>query len=820
MKTDKRALVTTALALAAGASAITKPLPVPERGFISSTPGETWEQGLLSGNGTVGLNVFGQPIDETAILTHERMFIPLSTPHMPPDNGDRLFEIRNLIDRGLYRQATELALELSGQEGFLYHDHFVPTYDLKIKMDSKGETRDYMRSVDFQTGQATIQWTDDIGTYERRSFVSRADGLAAMQLEGTAKGSVGFRIKMAIRDPHPELIGGGNSPQKPRSDNMYKYYVEETTFSAEENMLKVRQTFNHSYPGSIHAMEGLVKVVADGGSVKLEGNELVVKGADSVLLLMDTDLVYDPDDSVMGDFKEQMAALPDYDAMLAKHAPIHNKIFSRMKLDLGGDEHGLTTEELLKKNSFEELNRTLIEKEFDAARYNILSSTGELPPNLQGLWAGTYVPDWASDYTHNGNVPSAIASMLMGNMPELMLSYTSYIESLIPYLEINAKNIFGARGIILPSRSTTTGYNNAIAEKFAGGFWVAGAAWASHFFYDYYLYTGDEKFLVEHALPFMEKAALFFEDYLYENDEGVFVFNPTQSPENTPANSNSQGSFNATMDVAAAKELLNNLIAVSNELDVNQDKVALWQGMLTKMPEYMVAENGQIKEWLTPKLDNHDAHRHSSQLYALYDGMPQEIADRPDLQEAFKKSIEYKIEKHWRNNARGFMSFGLVQLGQVATSLENSELAYECLTHLVTRFWMNNMASMHNAHALLNMDISGGQPAVIIKMLMASEPGKLKLLPALPTQWPEGAIEGILCRGQIELKRLQWSPEKITVEMVSGKKQKIELALPAEIVGIEVVSGKASVKKGSGKDSRKVSLPANEAVTLEITLGK
>ena len=56
------------------------------------------------------------------------------------------------------------------------------------------------------------------------------------------------------------------------------------------------------------------------------------------------------------------------------------------------------------------------------------------------------VPGWASDYTHNGNVPSAIAANLMGNMPELMLAYTTYIESIVPWLEINAKHLFGARG--------------------------------------------------------------------------------------------------------------------------------------------------------------------------------------------------------------------------------------------------------------------------------------------------------------------------------------------------------------------------------------
>ncbi len=237
----------------------------------------------------------------------------------------------------------------------------------------------------------------------------------------------------------------------------------------------------------------------------------------------------------------------------------------------------------MEKSTNENMNMALLEKEFDAARYNIISCIGELPPTLQGVWGGTYVPGWASDFTHNGNVPSAIASLLMGNMVELMLAYTGYMESVVPYMEINAKHIFNSRGIVLPSRSTTNAFNNALAGSFAGGFWVAGAPWAAHFFYDYYLYTGDKDFLAGHALPFMEKVALFFEDYLYEGPDGIYVFSPTQSPENTPGNTDSQGTFNATMDVAAARELLTNIIAASRELDVNQDQIIKWEQMISQV---------------------------------------------------------------------------------------------------------------------------------------------------------------------------------------------------------------------------------------------
>ena len=464
------------------------------------------------------------------------------------------------------------------------------------------------------------------------------------------------------------------------------------------------------------------------------------------------------------------------------------------------------------------MSRALIEKQFDAARYNIISATGELPPNLQGVWGGTYVPGWASDYTHNGNVPSAIAANLMGNMPELTLAYTSYIESLVPDMELNAKHLFGARGIVLPSRTTTHGYNNALAPNFAGGMWVSGAGWAAHYFYDYYLHTGDRKFLADHALPFMEKATLFFEDYLYEGPDGKYVFSPTTSPENTPSNTDSQATFNATMDVSVARELLRNTIAASRELGRNSDKIPVWEEMLGKMPDYMITDSGIIKEWLTPKLANNDAHRHSSQLYALYDGMPEEIAASPELQAAFRKSVEYKLKEHWQEDQRGFMSFGLVQLGQVSTSLGEGELAYHCLKHLVNRFWLANLASTHNHRSLFNMDISGGMPAVIIKMLVASDPGSIKLLPALPKAWPKGSIDGVLCRGAIEIRHLQWDGKQVKATLVSAKPQTITLELPSEISELTVTSGDAQVGKGDTPAQRQVTLPAGEEVSLEIQM--
>jgi hypothetical protein len=817
MEFFKTASALTVMALLVGAPGLSecyaavKRLESPARGFISSTPAKTWEEGLISGNGTIGALVLSRALDETVIFSHERMFLPQGAPVLPPDSGARLFEIRRLIDKGLYQQASQLVFDISGQEGFMYPDAFVPAFDLRFQTIGPKAVSDYRRGVNFETGETIVQFSDQQCVYERRLFVSRADGVAVMSVTASKKGSVTGALTLAPRDFSDEP----NQKTRDRSEAIFKTLVSNVKVSATGTTVTYRHSFPKAYPGSIHAIEGVAEVYPVGGTCEAKDGKVMISGADSLLVLIAVEPIYDPDRSIGKQTQEKFAALPKaYDTLVKQHAAIHGKFFNRVKLEIGGGaDHALTTEELLAKSTNEKLNQALVEKQFDAGRYNIISSTGELPPNLQGLWGGTFSPGWASDYTHNGNVPSAIAATLRGNTPELMLAYISYIESIVPYLEINAKRIFGARGIVLPSRSTTHGFNNAFAPSFAGAYWVAGTPWAAHFFYDYYLFTGDKKFLADRALPFMEKCALFFEDYLYEGPDGFYVFSPTQSPENTPANSRSQASFNATMDIAATRELLLNTIAASEELGVNKEKIVLWKKMLAKLPPYQISKEGAVKEWTTPLLDDQLKHRHSSQLYALYDGMPEAIERDPAVQAGFRKIIDYKLNTYWKDNAVGFMSFGLVQLGQAATSLKDKELSYQCLIPLVQRYWLNNLASMHNHKTLFNMDISGGMPAVILKMLAEADVRRLQLLPALPKEWATGSVDGILCRGQLEIKRMQWSPEGVVVTLLSGKTQELRIEVPCDIV---TVDAPVSFKTDVSKRCLKLTLRAEKSVTLKI----
>jgi len=783
----RRFLLASVLAAAPLATVRAQLGPLPrDPGFWSVEPATTWEEGLICGNGTIGANAFGRPLDETIVLTHERLFLPQGAPHEPPDEGHRLFEIRRLIDRGLYAQATQLAFDFSRQSSFMYPDPFVPAFDLRLAMEPRGEVAEYARAVDFSTGETTCRWSLETAgeagpMVERRLFVSRADGVAVLELRGEEGARIGCRLELAPRTPDSKL--DARTLERPR--RVFEENVVDVEVAATAEGLTWRNRFAHAYPGSIHGVDGVLRVVAEEGSTRVEGSALVVEDARQVLVLVDVEVAWDSNAWPREAMVEHLAGLPDdYEALRDAHAKLHGELFGRMRLRLGEDvEWRGPVEDLLRAERGTGDYLALIEKEFDAGRYNIISCSGELPPTLQGVWGGTYSPGWASDFTHNGNVPSAIASMLPGNTPELSLAYTSYIESIVPWLEINADHMFGCRGIVLPSRSTTNGFNNALAPTFAGGFWVGGAPWAAHFFYDYWLRTGDREFLEHHALPFIEKAALFFEDYLYEGEDGKLVFSPTQSPENTPGNSISQGTFNATMDVAACRELLTHAILGSRELGVNAERIPVWQSLIDRLPDYVISEDGVLQEWCTPELADNLGHRHSSQLYPLFDGDSEGIREDPELAAAFRKIIEKKLDHHWKESS-GFMSFGLVQLGLAAASLGEGELAYRCLEHLVERYWLNNLASMHNHKSLFNMDISGGMPAVIIQMLVQSRPGRIELLPALPKAWPSGRIEGVLCRGRVEVESLEWKRGWVRAVLRSAVEQEIDVYLPGAIESV------------------------------------
>ncbi|MCF7674433.1 MAG: glycoside hydrolase N-terminal domain-containing protein, partial [Akkermansiaceae bacterium] len=715
----------------------------PDRGFVSRQPAASWEQALVTGNGIQGAMVYGVPDQETIILNHGRLYLPLHPPLPPPDTASRLPELRRLMAEEKFQQAAEQVVTIADQAGYggkRWTDPFIPACDLTLSQPASGTTTAYQRSVDFASGVAAVEWHDDRGGFARRVFVSRADNVIALSLTGPGKGAVDCQLELSTR---PAAGQGGWGAER-----MFQTGIKDTTAAAGGGFLTYRADFRRSWPGSLQGYEVTARVITTGGSTTTDGGSIHISGADEVVVLARIHPLTDAGHSRQPQTKAALAALPpDFNALLARHTAIHGPLFRRVRLDLGGnDDRSLSSEEVLEKSKVGQLSPALLEKVFDSGRYVILSSSGEVFPNLQGIWNGTWSPPWSADFTLNGNVQCALAADLSGNLAECLLPFFNYLEEHLPEFRTNARRLYGCRGIHVPSRASTHGLNNHFDATWPMTFWTAGAAWAARFYHDYAIYTGDREFLANRAVPFMKEAALFYEDFLIEGPDGKLLFSPSYSPENNPANNPSQACVNATMDAAAARELLINLVADCQSLGTDEEAVKRWQTMLAKLPPYQINADGAVKEWLTPALEDNYAHRHVSHLYPLFAGLPEEIAVDAPLQLAFRTALEKRMEIRRRENG-GVMAFGLVQMGLAAAALRDSAMAYETVDWLTNNFWNANLVSTHNPGELFNTDICGGLPAVVLAMLVDSRPGHLDLLPALPKQWPRGCVEGVRCRG-------------------------------------------------------------------------
>jgi alpha-L-fucosidase 2 len=752
--------------------------------ILSEAPAKTWETAFPVGNGRTGALAMGRAGRETVILTRAGVFLPLTKPLPPPSQGKHLKEIRELLGAGEYQRAADLVDAIGQREGYRglhWPDPFVPVCSLQIAVREMGEVRDYLRSLDYPTGVIGTRWTDDAGEVIRRMFVSRADDAVVIAISG-----INRKIDCSFRFVHHDP-----TVSKP-DDTPPADAFSAVRITSEGPEARFKSEFAKHWPGSLQGAEAVARVVAVGAEVRSDGDTVHVRGARDVLILVRVRGIDD-----LNHYKAHLLgeSLKDFTgsfgSLLARHAAQHRDLFNRVQLDLGGDpaDHRLPAKRLFSKSRIGAPLPALIEKQFDAARYLSISSNGDIvPPTLQGIWSGTWNPPWSSDFTHNGNLPVAIVGHLSTGMPELLDGYFRYHESRLKDYRVNAQRLFGARGIVVPAHSSSHGLTNHFGSRWCHTFWTAGAAWVARTYHDYWLYTGDRDFLLKRAVPFMKEVALFYEDFLrgMEGKDGYVLFSPSYSPENDPINTRSQAAVNATMDVAAARELLRNLITVCEQEFVESDNVERWRALLAKLPPYRINEDGAVAEWSVPYLKDNYEHRHASHLYELFDGLPDHIRDNQRLLQAFRVALEKRTV--WRRRiGGGEMAFGQAQMGAVAASLRIPEIAFENLDMLSNWFWFpDSMMTAHNPQEIFNTDIAGGIPHLITRMLVDSQPGWIELLPALPASWPSGRITGLRCRGQIELRELVWAPKQVRVTLRSPLYQSVEVRLPGKPRGQKV----------------------------------
>ncbi len=437
-----------------------------------------------------------------------------------------------------------------------------------------------------------------------------------------------------------------------------------------------------------------------------------------------------------------------------------------------------------------------------------------------GLWTGEWNPGWSGAYTMDANVNIQVSGMNTGHMEKAAWGYMYFILRQIGDWKENAKAVYGMWDALLAPVNTDG--NRAIMVEYdidyPFQYWNAGASWLMVPIFEYWQCFGNRQIPLPEDLakvcgkqsldleqeilrPLLWKTFHFWEQLCtpeyYTDREGQphykkgktaleegekYLIIPSYSPENHPNGYSSTITANAAMDIAAASDVLRMIRELEERIcdERSGEWLTASRELAAKLPEYQMDETGGLKEWSLPQMHDNHEHRHISHLYCAWPGV--EAQHNVGLAESCRQAIRNRNVGNAGKDDTA--SHGWIHKGLVAARLKDGRSLGEILRLLVqSDIFYSSLLTDHNTDRCRGVyctDTILGLQGIIHEALVYSERGEIEFLPALPEEWKQGSVDGLMARTRICIRKLAWNLEKkiLEAELESYEDQEVRISCP------------------------------------------